>query len=576
MNLSLHQLQNILTKKKIISKKKFEEIKTEAKKNKKKIEDILVEKKIISQENLLKICAEFLKVPFVDLSRKLIRKDILFRIPEPLAKKNNVVAFDENEKEIKIAMTDPTDLQTIETIKKRTEKKIKVYLTSEESINKVLVQYQKGLRAEFNEIVKQSIIALKKSKKDLKKIAEELPIVRIVDTLLRHAILQGASDIHIEPLEKQLIVRYRIDGILQDVIVMPKEIMPGIVARIKILANLKIDEHRLPQDGRFKVEEEDYKISIRVSILPVFTGEKVVMRLLSEKSQKFTLEQLGLQHSALKIVKQNIKKPHGMILATGPTGCGKTTTLYAILNILNTPKVNISTIEDPIEYQIPRINQSQVKPKIGYTFATGLRALVRQDPDIIMVGEIRDLETAEMAIHAALTGHLLLSTLHTNSAAGAPTRLIDMGIKPFLIASTLNCVIAQRLVRRICPNCIESYKPSKDFLKTLEENFNTSEILEVLKKEKIIEEKTELEDLKFYRGRGCEYCNQQGYKGRIGIFEVMENNEAINKLILKEASSETIQEKAQELGMITMHQDGFIKAITGITTIEEVLRVTRE
>ncbi|MFA6295790.1 MAG: GspE/PulE family protein [Patescibacteria group bacterium] len=577
MNLTKEQLVHILVETKMIEETKLDELIATAKKENQKIENVLISSGIINETLLSQKYAESIGVPYVDLTKISVRKDLLFQIPERIAIANNVVIFDESEEGIKIAMTDPEDLQTIEFIKKQIPgKRLQVYLATKQGMLSVLKQYKKGLQAEFNEIIDQSLAATKTSEKDLKKMAANLPIVRIVDTLLEHAVLQNASDIHIEPLEKKAIVRYRIDGILHDVIVLPKEIMPGIVARIKILANLKIDEHRLPQDGRFKVEKEGYKFSFRVSILPVFDGEKIVMRLLSESTEVLTLEQLGLQHDALKKVKLNIQKPYGMVLITGPTGSGKTTTLYAIMGILNTPEVNISTIEDPIEYRMPRISQSQVKPKIGFTFANGLRALLRQDPDIIMVGEIRDTETAGMAINSALTGHLVLSTLHTNDASSAPTRLIDMGAKPFLVTSTLNVVIAQRLVRKICTNCIEKYKLDKSIIKVLDKEFGIDHLMEALLKSKITTKPKPIEEIEFSRGKGCDQCNQEGYKGRIGIYEVFETSPKINELILADAETSKISKQAQDEGMLTMAQDGFVKAVTGITSIDEILKVTKD
>src|SRR4030043_78751 len=376
----------------LVSEDQFENASKKAKKTKKKIGDILVSEGLVRQEDLIKLKAYILGIPFVNLRKEIIPPDILKIIPEPIARSHNIIAFRKEGNNLEVAMLDP---------------------------------------------------------EDLRKAAEELPIIRIVDTLLKHAILQRSSDIHIEPGEKEVVVRYRIDGILRDAMVLPKMVSSGIIARVKVLSNLKLDEHRLPQDGRFKIETGEYKYSIRVSILPVFNGEKIVMRLLPETSHSFTLESLGLRGEVLEKVQYNLKKPVGMILITGPTGSGKTTTLYAMMDILNTPEVNISTVEDPIEYRMPRINQTQVNAKIGLTFASGLRSLVRQDPDIIMVGEIRDNETASLAINAALTGHLVLSTLHTTNAAGAIPRLIDMKAEPFLISSTLNCIIAQRLIRKL-------------------------------------------------------------------------------------------------------------------------------
>jgi type IV pilus assembly protein PilB len=480
-------------------------------------------------------------------------------------------------------MIDPDDLQTIDFIKKKTDLKILPRLTTPVSIKNVLQQYQKTLQAEFSDIIKEEVKGvtflnekqLKEDEpEDLLKAAEELPIIKIVDTLIHHAILQRTSDIHIEPMEKEVLVRYRIDGVLRDAMTLPKQVQPGIVARIKVLSNLKLDEHRLPQDGRFKVETEDYKYSIRVSILPTFEGEKIVMRLLQEEGRTITLEAMGLRGEALEMVHHNLRKSVGMILVTGPTGSGKTTTLYAMMEILNSPGVNISTIEDPVEYRMPRINQTQVNPQIGLTFSSGLRSLVRQDPDIIMVGEIRDNETVSLAINAALTGHLVLSTLHTNSAAGSFPRLTDMKAEPFLIASTINCIIAQRLVRRLDSEK-EKYKLKDAELKNLEKYCDLKKILEILKEEKISSEKSTLKDVEFYRPKPSK-DSPDGYKGRIGIYEVLPINVSIKELIINKSTADAIQLQAQKEGMRTMIEDGFIKAAQGITSIEEVLRVISE
>ena len=590
MKIEPRQLKEFLLDADIASEKRIESCFEEAKKTGKKPDDILVSKKIISQKDLIKLKAYILGIPFVDLKKTTISENILKIIPEPIARKHNIVSFRKTGNDLEVAMLDPEDLQTIEFIKKKSGLKISPCLTNQESIKFILKQYQKSLEAEFGEIIKGGIAEadrLTKTKtktkkesesgKDLKKMAEDLPIIKIVDTLLKHAILEKASDIHIEPQEKDIIVRYRIDGLLHDAMNLPKKVLSGIVARIKVLSNLRLDEHRLPQDGRFKIETEDYKIAFRVSILPIFDGEKIVMRLLDESSKGLTLEVLGLGGKALEIIQENIRKPNGMILVTGPTGSGKTSTLYSTMDILNTPEVNINTIEDPIEYRMPRINQTQVKPKIGLTFASGLRTLLRQDPDIIMIGEIRDEETATLAIHAALTGHLVLSTLHTNSAAGALPRLLDMKVEPYLIASTVKVIIAQRLVRQICPNCREKYKLSQKEIKDLSEEFDLEKILDIFKKQRVIDPKIKnWEELEFFKGKGCERCRQKGYKGRIGIFEILEITDNIASLINKESTSDIINQEAIKEGMSTIVQDGFSKAVKGITTIEEVLRVTRE
>lgn len=556
----------------------------EAKKSGRKFSDILIEKKIVPEDKLTKISAYVLGIPFVNLDDEEIPKDILHIIPEPIAREHNIVAYKKKGDELIVAMLDPEDLQTIEFIKKKTGFAISPYLATKEAIKGAIKQYQKSLQAEFEDLVsknslkgKLNIIGAEKDEQsgDLESKAYDMPIVKIVDTLLSHAISEGASDIHIEPEEKDVLVRYRIDGVLKDAMVLPKPVHQGIIARIKVLSNLKLDEHRLPQDGRFKIEGDDYKISFRVSVLPIFDGEKIVMRLLNENMQGLTLEKLGFWGKAFEWVKTEINKPHGIILVTGPTGSGKTTTLYSILEILNTPDVNINTIEDPIEYRMARVNQTQVHPKIGLSFASGLRALLRQDPDVIMVGEIRDEETAEMAIHAALTGHLVLSTLHTNSAAATLPRLIDMKIEPFLIATTINAIIAQRLVRKLCPDCREKYRLTKDTMDSLKEKFKMDKILDIVVKEKISDQK-KWESVDFYKPRGCDHCHGEGYKGRIGIYEVLRASEEIRMLISKGANATAIEGEAFKEGMISMVEDGFIKAIKGDTSLEEIVRVTEE
>ena len=572
--LSNEQLEKILKQADIMPAEEFSKFLKEAGKSGRKIENYLIEKKIVTASTLYESAAKYFKVPFIDLKNQVIRKDILMNIPEPIASAQQIVAFAVEGKKIKIACLDPENMEIFEFIKKKTELEPKIYLTTPESFDEVLKQYHKSLKAEFKELADEN---LDPSSANLKKLAENLPIVRIVDTLLEYAIFENASDIHIEPEEKDILARYRIDGILKTVMTLPKNVQPGIIARIKILANLKVDEHRLPQDGRFKVNAKDYKVSLRVSIIPTFDGEKIVMRLLNEKAQILTLEQLGFQPSALESIKRNISKPHGMILVTGPTGSGKTTTLYTVLNILNTPEVNIITIEDPIEYRMPHVNQSQVNPKIGYTFATGLRSFLRQDPNIIMVGEIRDQETAEIAIHAAMTGHLVLSSLHTNDAVTTLPRLSDMGVPAFLVASTTNIIIAQRLVRKICPNCIQSYKLDKLMIKELTKQLNVENIMQTMQNKRIIADaKRGLESLLFYRGAGCKQCSNSGYKGRIGIYEALEVTDEMSELILRKEPPAVLKKQAEKQGMLTIIEDGFIKAKNGITTIEEVMRVTKE
>lgn len=575
------QLKAFLLDAGLVIEKDFDGCFRKAQATNQKVRDVLVSEGLIAQEELIKLEAYILGIPFVNLEKEIISSETLKIIPEPIARSHNIVAFRKKGNDLEVAMIDPEDLQTIEFIKKTTPLRILPRLTDPESIKNVLRQYQKTLEVEFGEIIKKEIGIITPikdetvdEKEELQKMAEDLPIIKIVDTLMKHAILQRASDVHIEPMEKEVLVRYRIDGILRDAMTLPKTSAPGIVARVKVLSNLKLDEHRLPQDGRFKVETEEYRYSIRVSVLPVFDGEKIVMRLLSETAKAYTLEELGLRGESLEDIQDNLRKPVGMVLVTGPTGCGKTTTLYAMMEILNTPGVNISTVEDPIEYRMPKINQTQVNPKIGLTFASGLRSLVRQDPDIIMVGEIRDNETAGLAINAALTGHLVLSTLHTNTAAGAIPRLIDMKAEPFLISSTLNCILAQRLVRKLCTEK-EKYFLKESELDLIAKYCDLNRILEVLREEKLIKPRQTIKNIPFFRPQVAKEC-PDGYRGRIGIFEILPVNETIKELIVKEATANQIQSQAQKEGMRTMIEDGFVKAAQGITSIEEVLRVITE
>jgi len=563
------QLEKIIQKERILSSEKLKDI-LRKKPPKTALTDYLVEKKIISEEKLYQKIAHYFKIPFIKLKHRIIPKKILFLIPEPVAYAHNIIAFEKENKDLKIATLDPKDLQLFEFIKRKTNLNLRIFLTTPSEIKTVLKQYHKTLEVELAEISNNKRL----KGKTLEEISQNISTVKLVNSLLEYAIFKGASDIHIEPTEKNVLIRFRIDGILRDIMTLDKRVLPGVIARIKVLANLKIDEHRLPQDGRFKISTEKYKVTFRVSIIPVFDGEKVALRLLQESEKFLTLEQLGFQPFARKIINQAIAKPHGIILVTGPTGCGKTTTLYTILNLLNKPGVNICTIEDPIEYRIPGINQSQVNPKIGFTFATGLRSLLRQDPDIIMVGEIRDNETADIAINAAMTGHLVLSTLHTNNAVTALPRLLDMNVPAFLIASTVNIVIAQRLVRKICPNCKEKYTLGLEEVKKISKDIDLTSLQENLK-EKLPNYRIS-KHLTFFRGNGCRECDMEGYKGRTGIYEILKMNNEIRKLVHQQAGTEKLVQAAQKQKMITMREDGLLKAQKGITTLEEILRVTSE
>jgi len=590
------QLREFIKDSGLVSRVDFEMAAKEADEKKQSIGGILVQKNKVSEDDLRKMQAYLLGIPFVDLKQQKIEFETLSLIPEPIARNHTIVAFKKNEGpsaqagesaqagSLEVAMLDTDDLAAIDFIKKKTHFKILSRLTDTASIKSALLQYQKSLKAEFGDLIKEETDALKQipevgseqlvSATDLKKSAEDVPIVRIVDTLLKHAVLQNASDIHIEAQEKELVVRYRIDGLLHDAMILPKHVAGSIVARIKVLASLKLDEKRLPQDGRFKIEIGGEKVSLRVSTLPTYFGEKVVMRLLREGASGFTLEVLGFHGEALERVHEALKLSTGMLLTTGPTGSGKTTTLYTMIDILNTPDVNISTVEDPIEYQMSRINQTQVKPEIGLTFSSGLRSLVRQDPDIIMVGEIRDNETASLAINAALTGHLVLSTLHTNSAAGAVPRLIDMKVEPFLIVSTVNVIIAQRLVRKLCESK-EKYFLSKAGIATLGKSVDLDRVLKVLKDEKVVPATAVWEKIGFYRPRPAEDA-PDGFLSRIGIHEVLKVTPTIRELIIKGGTPADIETQAKKEGMLTMLEDGIFKCVQGHTTIEEVLRVVSE
>ncbi|MEI6057398.1 MAG: GspE/PulE family protein [bacterium] len=578
------QLKKFILDSGLVSKADIDVAEKEARDKNRTLGEILVLPGKIHDDNLRRMQAYVLGIPFVELKTKKIDIDTLSMIPEPVARTHNIVAYKKTDDTLEVAMLDVDDLSVIDFIKKKVHLKILPRLTDEESMKSVIVQYQKSLKAEFGDIIQKESESLKTiaeenngeaaSAEDLKKIAEDLPVVRIVDTLLKHAILQNASDIHIEPLEDQTLVRYRIDGILHDAMVLPRSAESPISARIKVLSNLKLDEKRLPQDGRFKIDMNGEKVSFRVSMLPTYYGEKTVMRLLRENVTGFTLEHSGFHGEALERIHHAVKQTTGMILTTGPTGSGKTTTLYTILDILNTPDVNISTIEDPIEYQMKRVNQTQVKSEIGFTFSSGLRTLVRQDPDIIMVGEIRDNETASLAVNAALTGHLVLSTLHTNSAAGAMPRLLDMKIEPFLLVSTLNIIIGQRLVRRLS-DTKEKYIMTPAELAALAKTVDIDRVLLALRDEKVVGPDVGWDQIPFWKpvsaGDG-----DDGYKGRLGIHEVLKVTPTIRDLIIKGATSSEIEIQAKKEGMLTMLEDGIFKAVEGLTTIEEVLRVISE
>lgn len=555
-----------------------------AKKEDVAVEEILIEEKLVPEERLGSLIADLYGVSFVDLKAREIDDSVLRLIPENVATQQRIIAFAKDDNALKVALADPGDIEAVGLLSKKTGLNVEPFYAHATDIKMAIERYHKEIK-QFKEIISSNVAKAEKLKikgEDIAAAAGDLPVIEIIQTLLENAYRKKASDIHIEPHGDDVIIRYRIDGILQDILSLPKKIHPYLVTRVKVLANLRTDLHHTAQDGRFQTTVEGEDFSLRVSILPIYSGEKVVMRLLAEKSRQFTLDTLGLSAIDLEKMKRNITRPHGMMLVTGPTGSGKTTTLYSIIKMLNTRKVNISTVEDPIEYSIAGVNQSQVNPKADLTFVNGLRSLLRQDPNVIMIGEIRDEETAKMAVNAAMTGHLVLSTLHTNSAAITLPRLLEMGVELYLIASTVNAAIAQRLVRRVCPECAVSRKFTKAEIANIKTNFDLNEtffkmleaepeLLEAAKKISAGEEGVTTK-----QGKGCHYCSRTGYKGRLGIYEILEISSAIREGILNKATAGELEKLAIHEGMLTMRQDGLRKIFQGLTTVEEVLRVTTE
>ncbi|MGB9763438.1 MAG: GspE/PulE family protein [Minisyncoccia bacterium] len=561
-------LKNLLISSGVVNEKDFNNAVLEAQRTEKDVIDILVSRNIITRDYYAELLAQYFKVPRIKLIGLTIPKEILNIIPEEIARTRNIVVFDKIDNTIKVAMLNPVALDTLEFLEKYTGYFVKPYLALEEDLNHVFAQYGQAVSTDFKKTIQESIQAsLKLKDVEAEKAATEFPIVSLIDNLISYAASLRSTDIHIEPLIDEVLVRFRIDGVLREIIRLAKEIHPAIVARIKILSGLQIDEHNKPQDGRIKYKYADTVFDIRVAIMPTMYGEKIAMRLLIASQKPMSFQELGMLDDTIKVIEDNLTKTSGMILVTGPTGSGKTTTLYAMLNKLNRPDVNIVTIEDPIEYELKYVNQTQVNPKAGITFANALRAFLRQDPNIIMVGEIRDNETAEIAVHAALTGHLVLSTLHTNDAPTTVPRLIDMGIPPFLIASTLNLVIAQRLVRKICTECIESYEVPESVYETIDKQYQS------LKGEYAKPFRPKL----LYHGKGCPSCNFTGYRGRLAIYESFNVTEDIREYIQKpNFSLDGLKKLLYTQGEITMFEDGLRKAELGLTTVEEVLRVIKE
>jgi type IV pilus assembly protein PilB len=681
MRISDGELKKLLLESGKVTEKALEDALPKDEESKEPLQAVVLKKKLIPEKDLVQLYAASLDIPFVELGAVKIPREILLKIPERIARKYQAILFGMEEDQLQLAMADPEDFQAADFITKQVGGKIRTYMATASDILGALEQYKGDISNEVTKAIKDSSaeaaggggVEKEVSARDL---AEDAPIAKTVNVILEYAVKSRASDIHIEPRETIVQVRYRVDGVLRETMTLPKPILPAVVSRIKILSNLKIDEHRVPQDGRFKFTIGQKQVALRVSTLPIMDGEKVVMRILDESARALTLDELGFTGHALETIVRNLHKPHGMTLVTGPTGSGKSTSLYSVLSMMNTPGVNISTVEDPVEYRVSGVNQTQVNPKAGMTFASGLRALLRQDPNIIMVGEIRDGETADLAVQAALTGHVVLSTLHTNNAATTLPRLLDMGIEPFLIASTVNTVIGQRLVRRLCPACRLSYVPEGVELANIKRDFQLDAALKKFnelkgtpeaapdpvpaaappapkmdaiiptehKKGRVINPDHDIDttksildkiaadpniinrsaadagkkgddkaapaavaqititpapataaappppqqpvvdpkDLKagqfilYKPGPGCETCGGAGYQGRMGIYEVLEVDEAVSKMIVGRATSDDIQMAAIRNGMLTMQQDGFVKALMGKTTIEEILRVTRE
>jgi len=563
---------DILFLKKILSQEQKEAVKITVLETGKTEEEVIRGKKLITEDQLLAAKAEFLKVPYIDLDKVGFSPESYSLLSKNIAEHYNLIAFDIDkvEKILKVAMVNPLDLETIEFLEQKYQYRIVPYLADKEQVEKKIKEgYAQELTDEVSEALMDTGRSRKKTSTDpninqiSQELKEEQPISKVVASILEFAISSRSSDIHIEPTEDDTRLRYRIDGILREELVLPRSIHDAVVSRIKILSDLKIDEKRVPQDGRFTFKADSQEVDLRISTAPTVHGEKVVMRLL-KKSQKIPdLPELGLRGRALRNLQEAVSRPHGIIIVCGPTGSGKTTTLYSALSKLNTVKVNMMTIEDPVEYMIAGINQVQVNPQAGLTFSSALRSFLRQDPDIIMVGEIRDQETAELAVNAALTGHLVFSTLHTNDAAGAAPRMIDMGIEPFLLVSSLSAIVGQRVLRKICPHCSEEYTPPPEVVEDIKKVLGP-----LLSNEKA-------EKFSLYKGKGCPECKDSGYLGRVGIFEVLTITDKVTKMIIEKQAASQIQKVAVEQGMITMMQDGYQKAVEGITTIEEVLRVAK-
>ena len=568
MQIPNEKLKELLVNEGLIKPEEFDRVLEESVRMGQNVADILISRGIITKSYFNELLISYFEVGKAALASRVIDSNIVRLIPEEFAREKRVIVFGKEEDgSYSVAMEDPSDLEATEFLTKYLNAPIKQYFAFKEELNIGLSSYSKGGAEDFKRAIEESVSASLRSRLsgEEREVAEELPIVAIVDNLLAYAASSRASDIHLEIFEDTLLIRYRIDGILREIMRLQKEVHPGITARIKLLSGLKLDDHTHPQDGRFRHKLGPDVVDIRVSVIPTIYGEKVEMRLLAGTQRPLSFEEIGMLEDTVKVVEENIRKTFGMVLVSGPTGSGKSTTLYSILNVLNKPEVNIVTIEDPIEYNIKYVNQTQINSSAGITFASALRSILRQDPNVILVGEIRDSETADIAVNAALTGHLLLSTVHTNDAATVVPRLLDMKVPAFLVAAVMNLALAQRLVGKICADCIESYKPDPALIDLI--SAQLSELgAENAKSPKVL-----------YKGRGCESCGHTGLKGRIGIFETIVFDEEIRNYIMSaDFSLEGLRKLARKKGMISMFEDGVRKAERGMTTIEEVLRVIRE
>ncbi len=591
-----NKIEEFILKYDLVGKQDLNKLRDEAKKQNKPLVQYLIEKGAISEEDSVKINALISHIPYVDLKNKTIEADILNLIPKDLAQTYMAVPFGLVDGQLNVAMVDPTNLQAVDFLTRKTGHFVSAFMTTKQNVMRIIDTYQTTLdvdvvqalgRAATEDKTDVGVEGMAKQKAssqvtEVQNFIQDAPITRALNTILEYAIESKASDIHIEPRAKDLKIRFRIDGLLQDTMTLPKTIEPALISRIKILSNLKIDEHRIPQDGQASYVISHREVDLRIAIAPITYGEQVVIRVLDKSDSLINLDSLGFKGRSYRLIQEGMKKPHGMILSTGPTGSGKSTTLYAVIQEIKNVSLNIVTLEDPVEYKMDGINQIQVNTAVGLTFASGLRSILRQDPNVVMVGEIRDQETADLAVQAALTGHIVLSTLHTNSASGVLPRLLDMKVEPFLIASTVNTVIGQRLVRKVCDSC------KKAFSSTQAATDMINKALSLVLPKNEAEVKAKMEELGYdnlpiynqkaytlYKGEGCKVC-LNGYKGRTGIYEVFAMNDAMEKLLVSHATTTDIQRQAQKDGMLTMQQDGLLKVLAGITTIEEVARVASD